>query len=475
MSFLRTHKYGLALTALLLFFVLAKLPHIGTPYFWDELGVYAPGALKMKDNGTIGLLPSSLEPLYSRGHPLLFVFSQAAWFHIFGDDVISGHAFSILTGALTLLIFYLCAANLFNKSIALIASLALAVQPIFFAGAGVVLPEMMLALFTIPAVWGIIQNRWGVYALAASLAMMTKESAIVIPPLALLVLLFDAVREKDFFSLSRFKKLISAVTPLLVFGIFLIIQKKQNGWYFFPLHVGYLRLDKTLFEQGWYIFRDVALKQGRWVFTLFTVWGLFRSFTGNDFSPWTKRVLYVSVIFVFACILFAGLNFYLLRYLIYAVPFLVLTGVASAAVFLRMLPAKSGLPAAFFLTVLATVLAIFNMDRKSFNDTADMSYIHLAKMEKEAVRWLEQQPWKDSVIEANFPVFQALEDPRYGYLKGKPLNISVNYERSAPYGIFYHMKKDEVFAWNYKPYTVIKEYGSCLGFITIVQFKQNNP
>ena len=101
--------YDLLFFILVIVFVVAKMQTVAMPYFWDELGVYVPGALKMKDNATIGLLPSSLEPLYSRGHPLLFVFSQAAWFNIVGDTPAEGHVFSILLAVVTLVTFYICA------------------------------------------------------------------------------------------------------------------------------------------------------------------------------------------------------------------------------------------------------------------------------------------------------------------------------------------------------------------------------
>ena len=253
----------LAFILMLCVFAILKTGDLNTPYFWDELGVYVPGALAMKDNGTIGLLPSSLEPLYSRGHPLVFVFSQAAWFNLVGDTVVEGHVFSLLLGLITLGVFYICTADLFGKAVALFSSVLLAFQPMFFAMSGVILPEMMLTLFTIPAIWGLIRRRWLIYIVSASLAIMTKELAIIIPALALLVAGWDAVADRKIFSLRTLTACFSALFPLLVYGGFLLIQKKQNGWYFFPEHMGYLRLDSSLIDQGWNIFRDMFIRQGK--------------------------------------------------------------------------------------------------------------------------------------------------------------------------------------------------------------------
>ena len=110
------------------------------------------------------------------------------------------------------------------------------------------------------------------------------------------------------------------------------------------------------------------------------------------------------------------------------------------------------------------------MDTGQFEDTADMSYLHLVKTEKEAIAWLEQQPWKDSTIEANFPIFQALSDVRNGYLSGKPITISVNYEKQAPYGLLFHFKEDENIAWNGRSYTIIKRWKMPYAYISAVKY-----
>ncbi|HRO42652.1 MAG TPA: glycosyltransferase family 39 protein [Flavipsychrobacter sp.] len=469
-SFFRNSSYKiftLLFAIVVVVFTILKIQTIATPYFWDELGVYVPGALKMMDNGTIGLLPSSLEPLYSRGHPLLFVFSQASWFHLVGDTPAAGHSFSIMLAVATLIVFYYCARDLFGNKIAFVSSALLAVQPMFFAMAGVILPEMMLTLFTIPAIWAIVKNRWVIFAITGSLAMMTKESAIIIPPLAMLVIFVDSLLEKRVFSLRNISRYILAAVPFMIYGLFLIIQKKQNGWYFFPEHMGYLRLDASLIEQLWIIARDTLLEQGRTLPGIFIIAvGVIVNLRRNAF----RRTINIFILFVLACIAFADLNFYLSRYMLYALPFVVLGGVYGAQfLFLKMQTKWQTTALGTFIAVTA-ITSFLSMDTGKFEDTADMSYLHLVQTKQEAISWLEQQPWKDSVIEANFPIFQALSDMRNGYLSVKPFSISVNYEKRAPYGLWFHFKEDENIVWDGRPYTIIKRW-KCLMLLSV----QLNP
>lgn len=455
------------LLALLVVFAAFKIPTLDTPYFWDELGVYVPGALKMKDNGTIGLLPSSLEPLYSRGHPLLFVFSQASWFHLIGDTPAAGHAFSVLLALSTLAVFFYCAKDLFGASVALMASLLLAVQPMFFAMAGVVLPEMMLTLFTVPAVWAIVRNRWGIFALSGSLALMTKESAIVLPPVGMLIIFADSLRARQVFSAATFRKYLFVTVPFMVYAVFLLIQKKQNGWFFFPEHMGYLRWDSSFFDQIATVFRDMFFAQGRVLIGLMV---LFVVMYDNKSQKSEARAINIFSPFVLVCILFSALNFYLARYMLFALPFVVLMGTVGVRWLLERVDQRWRYAAGGCFFALCTTLHVLSMDGGKFADTSDMSYLHLVRAQKEAIVWLENQPWRDSLIEANFPMFQAIGDMRNGYLSVKPITTSKNYEKRAAYGLLFHFKEDESLVWDNRPYTVIQRWKMPYAFISAVKY-----
>ena len=472
MQFWKKYSYEVAFGLFLIAFIGFKIKDIPVPYFWDELGVYVPGALRMKDAGTIGLMPACLEPLYSRGHPLLFLFFQASVFQIFGDGVVQGHSFSLLLAVLTLVVFYIFGRDVFGKRIALFASILLAVQPVYYSMSGLILPEMMLTLFTIPAIWALIRMRWLMYGIFASLALLTKESAIVIPPLAMFIVFLDGFRQKSIFSRTNNRRYMLAAIPLLVYCVFLVIQKLQNGWFFFPEHIGYISVGEGIFDRIWEIVRDVLLQQGRWLLGAFflALIVLSKYLTGS--SEKHLRTIVVCSFFVLGAIFFATLNFYLFRYMLYVIPFVVLLGTFGLFAIVNKLSRSWTVLMASVPLILAFVFALKHMyQREEFHDTSDMSYVHVVELKQEAIAWLEHQPWRDSVIEANFPLFQAMSESRYGYLSGNEFRIA-NTSNTAPrYGAFFHLDPNEPIFWNTKELNLVKRFSNNISNITIVEFK----
>lgn len=463
--------YRVLLIVVAVLFVVFKLEHISLPYFWDELGVYAPGALAMIDNHSIGLQPKDLEPLYSRGHPLFFVFSQAVWMKVFGQSIISAHSFSILLGIITLFITYFIGKNLWNERVGFFSTLVLAAQPIFFAMSGVVLPEMMLTIFMVLSVAAAIKKSWIWFALWATLAMMTKEFAIILPPLAFLIIGIDALLQKSLWSRKTFVQLFWASVPLIVFGLFLIIQKKQNGWYFFPLHLQLME-EGNLLSKFWWIFKDMFFRQGRWFLSL----GFLASFAAIPYIKLKNRSLrpyWIMLGFIAICFLFSTLNYYLTRYMLVIIPIVALLAIRSFDIlFSKAQMIKKPVWALAFISFIAVGLGILKMSPKAFNDTSDMSYRYVVELEQDAISWLEEQEWSKQKFETNFPIFQGISDVRNGYLKEKPLDFSVNFEEDTPYGIFFHLYPNENYIWKEgKQYDVIKEFTGKIGFVTVVKFK----
>lgn len=474
-------NFGLSKTAgwivfslITLAFIICKLPDLSLPYFWDEVGVYAPGALAMKDNGTISILPAALDPEYSRGHPLLAVASYAAFFKFFGDGHVQGHIFSLLLAFLTLLLTYQYTAKIFSRMTGLIAVLLLAFTPVFYAMAAIVMPEMMLTLFTVWALFAVIQNRWGQYALASSLAMMCKESAIVIPAAVLFFLFIRSLQHRDFFSWKRWQLFLIAIVPLVVFGLFLVVQKAQNGWYFFPLHVGYIRHDvPSILNSIWYITQDVFIRWGRWLAGIFFIMGLVAATRRKAQQPARDAALLFTS-FIALSILFAALNFYLTRYLLYVFPFMmVLAAYGALSLLGKFRPAASWSMAAAF-SVAATLLAWKHMDLKKFNDTADMSYRHTVLTQKEAIEWIEAQPWSNSTIGVVFPNWQAVLDPRYGFVK-KAFKIDVNCEHDIPYGFLFQLNDEPIPLWRNKEYKILKQWDHLFVHLKVVKFHYDYP
>ena len=287
---LKQHIYLILLLILVIVFIVAKIPYLSLPYYWDEAWVYGP-AIRIMEAHKLSLLPDALPVYYSRGHPLLFHFLGALWMRVFGTSLTASHLFALMVSvALIVMVFIFCK-NLFSKETGLIACLFLVLQPIFQAQSVLLLPEVMVSLFSLMTLYFFIKEKWWWYILSATLVLYTKETGIVAVGATGLWFLIDMfiLKRNEFKSVVRSEKLelndqekelyhketqrnhkgsqrikgncllptaycryfilrsLILIVPLLLTGIFFLIQKKMNGWYFFPEHVNYLLNDKRGF------------------------------------------------------------------------------------------------------------------------------------------------------------------------------------------------------------------------------------
>ena len=421
----------------LLLFVTYHYSFLATPYFWDELGVYIPAAQHMNDAGTISLMPSSLDPLYSRGHPLLYTFLNASAFHFFGDRVVVAHALALLFALLMLLSLYYILSSLFTKRIALFSCWIVAVQPLFVAMSIVSLPEMCLSLFLLWAIWALIKEHWLLFAIMSSLAILTKESAIVIVGVAFSLVVIKLHLIDKRYSRQQIRwALLCATTPVFFYALFLGIQRIQNGWFFFPEHIGYLHFNIVgFFDTNWLMCKQFFFNKSNFIIgsaaLVSLVYNLIYYKKANTFS-------FVVIAFIIISMFFANVNFYMQRYLLIILPWVVVLGVVAIDNALKMylkVPSWRA-PILWMVVVVSCGLAIIHWDSNTFNDTCDTSYRKTVSLVQQTADWLEGQAWNQQRIEANFPVYQALQEPRNGYVK-TPFNIAVNFQEKCKYGIFF--------------------------------------
>lgn len=454
-------------------FIIAKSFDLATPYFWDELGVYAPGSLLMKDKGTIGILPGNLDPFFSRGHPLFCFFMHASFFKLFGDSVIWGHIPALLTGCGTLIAGYFFAKSAFNQKAALLFTIILAIHPLFYAMSGVIAPENQLTLFTVLALWAVVKEKWLWYILFGSCCILTKESGLVIPAAVLLFLLFRSVQRRDFFTWKRFRLFIYGGIPLLVFGAFLLIQKAQNGWYLFPMHVGMIKLE-------WYdfhyildrMFNELFINEGRWLVGVpAMMYVAYRRFF-PDARQETNDAVLVITLFIMLAHIFTSTNFYLPRYPMYIVPFVAMLGAqafVSFVAFLKRSVVQGAVTIAY--TAAVVILSVMNYYHDEFRDTTDMGYKNLVFCVRDCIRWSEKQPWHHTLVDANFPIFQGLDDKRNGYLTTAVWPHSDHYETDTiKHAMLFHFEPELPGAPRGRKYRVLKKFDRSYAHITVIEY-----
>jgi 4-amino-4-deoxy-L-arabinose transferase-like glycosyltransferase len=154
-------------------------PLLRLPYFWDEAGYYVPAALDFYRSWL--LIPASTLPT---GHtPLLMVYLALAW-RVFGFSPVVTRAAMILVAAATVVASYVLARRVAPREAAIWSVLLLALSPMFFAVTPLVYMDLPAALFTTLAVLALLERRMLMFAAVASLAVLTKETAVVLLPVA---------------------------------------------------------------------------------------------------------------------------------------------------------------------------------------------------------------------------------------------------------------------------------------------------
>ncbi len=164
------------------------------PCYWDEAGYYIPAALDFFRHGL--LIPTSTLP---SGHtPLVMIYLALCW-RIFGFSPPVTRAAMLLLDAATLLATASLANVVFGerpaaRAAAYSSAALLALAPLFFAQSSLVFLDLPVALFSALALVALLRERWAMFGLMASCAVLSKETAVVLAPVAYVFLAVDAKR-----------------------------------------------------------------------------------------------------------------------------------------------------------------------------------------------------------------------------------------------------------------------------------------
>ncbi len=170
----------------------AHLPLLRLPYYWDEAGYYIPAAHDLLQSGR--LIPSSIP---SNAHPPLVMVWLALWWKFSGVMPAVTRIAMLIFAALALAAVYRLARLALNTQVALAATICAAVYPVFFAQSSLAHVDMAAAAF---GLWGVamfIEDRPIASVVAFLLAVLAKETAIVVPvALALWELIWPIARQR---------------------------------------------------------------------------------------------------------------------------------------------------------------------------------------------------------------------------------------------------------------------------------------
>ncbi len=165
--------------------LLLHAPFLRLPYYWDEAGYYIPAALDFYHHAL--LIPRST---LINGHPPLVPIYLGTLWHVFGFSPLVTRAAMVLPAAGAVAATYAVGRQIASREVAAWSAGILALSPVFFAQSSLAHLDVTAALFTTLAILALLRRQTGIkktlpgFAVAVSLAILSKETAVVLVPVA---------------------------------------------------------------------------------------------------------------------------------------------------------------------------------------------------------------------------------------------------------------------------------------------------
>lgn len=155
---------------------LLHLPVLRLPYFWDEAGYYVPAARDL-------LLTGSLIPhtTVSNAHPPLVMAWIVLWWKVVGYAPLVTRSAMLLVAAFSLQGLFRVAERAANMQVAIASTLCTALYPVFFAQSSLAQVDLAAAGLTFWGLCAYLEERPVATALWFSAAVLAKETAILTP------------------------------------------------------------------------------------------------------------------------------------------------------------------------------------------------------------------------------------------------------------------------------------------------------
>ena len=404
--------------------IVLHFPLLHLPYYWDEAGYYIPSALDFYS--TWSLIPHTTLP---EGHPpLVMIYLGLAW-RLFGYSAWVTRAAMALVATATVASLYALARRIANPEIAVWSALLLALSPLFFAQSTLVHLDLAAALFTTLAVLFLLADQFWLYALAASLAVLSKETAVVLLPVVWLY----AWRRRRGFAAERSNPLppwVPLLVPLLPLAAWTLYYHNMTG--FWLGNRGYLSYNvystHSPVRVFWSLLRrayELFFAGFNWLLTLCAPLGIWwgRKYARldparlKDGPPWRSFIfLTAGLIGVYLLLLsFVG-GAILPRYLLPVMPLFYLAVIAMVI----RLPHFAG---RLILTTVAVlfVSSWFINPPYPFPFEDNLAYADFIRLHQQAAQYLESQPGQPRIL-TSWPATDELARPFLGYVHD-PLRV----------------------------------------------------
>jgi 4-amino-4-deoxy-L-arabinose transferase-like glycosyltransferase len=451
---IRKHLFKILSILCLLIFSAFKYQDLFLPYFWDEMAAYSNAVLYMMDHN-ISLLPSSVPPEISFGHPLLLPFLLSVVNELFGYSIPLMHACILLISLLLAFGTFLLAHYISkNNTIAFISMVILLFQPVFFAQSTLVLLEVFLTLNFVYALLYYLKGKYLLASIFASMAVLTKETGLVIAVLFLVYPVFDYVLNKNKEKIGI--KIAISLLPIGVFAAFLLAQKSAYGWYLNPYNLNATKLTiNSILQKTWdYSIEFSFVNQGRFILTILTLVSTVIFFKKIKWNFKEKSIL-LLLIFSFGFVLFSSIAHCLERYFIVLMP---IVSILFATSVYRYVKFNKFLP--YLLIIVVFIIQLYYMNNsKKFSDV-NLSFKDHIKSNQMLFDYINSGKYINDTFSFSFPLKQASIDARVGYAKQFNFHSDLMFIESYKYQIYCQPGNFDSFKPDTTKYELFKEFKS---------------
>ncbi len=407
---------------------LLHAPLLQLPYFWDEAGYYVPAA---RD-----LLGGSLIPhtTVSNAHPPLVLAWIALWWKCFGYAPLVTRSAMLVIAAFSLLGLFRLAERAANLQVAIASTLCTALYPVFFSQSSLAQVDLAAAGLTFWALCAYLEDRPVVTAVWFSLAGIAKETAILAPLALAGWELIHRVSPKKWFLRGLWEgdsargersRIVSLLIPLVPLAMWYAYHYLSTGYVFgnpefFRYNVAAtlnpLRFLLAFLLRVWQAFGYLHL----WLLTIGMLLAMLLPAVRDGDVERTRIAVRVQMIFfvviaayVVAMALIGGAV--LARYMLSAVPLVIILAVSTLRRRLRYWPA------AIAVIAVAFVMAWFWNPPYGFSPEDNLAYRDYVVLHDDAERFLEARYPMAQVLTA-WPASDELARPWLGYIT-RPMQV----------------------------------------------------
>jgi hypothetical protein len=431
----RRYPTPLLFTLFFLALFLLHAPLLRLPYIWDEAGYYIPAARDLLTSGS--LIPTSAP---SNAHPpLVMAYLALAW-KVLGFTPVVTRTAMLGIAAFALLGLFRLGERVANTEVAIASTLCTALYPVFFTQSSLAHLDLAAAAFTIWGLLAYIEDRRPATAIWFSLAVLTKETAIL-APLALFA--WEAVtsaaerRQTKAHSVSRGSdsqrdhapqehKNVTGLNPTLLLPIIPLAL-----WYAYHYHrTGFLfgnpeflryNVQATLHPLRILLAFGLRLWQllaylNLYLLTLATVLAMFRNpLPDRDRIAIPIQFAFLSVILAYAIAMAMIGGAVLARYMLPVIPLVIIICISTLRRRLRIWPAIAAIVSFGF----AAALFVSPPYGIALEDT--LAYRDYIQLHQNAENFLEARYPMARILTA-WPASDELTNPYLGYVT-RPMHV----------------------------------------------------